>query len=328
MAERILAYARAKVNLSLEIVGSRSDGYHFIETVMQSLDLADELAFSIKEEPGVEIICDHPGVPKGYENLVVKAATRLISAAKMRGIKLEAPGVQVTIKKCIPVAAGLAGGSADAAATLLALNKLLRLQMTLQDLLEIGSGLGSDIPFCLTGGTVLVTGVGEKLAPLPPIPGAVFVLAIPDFGLSTKEVYEEYDRMNMTNGHPAGHTHSRDGPKSRIQSDWGTKGKMRAMIDALRNRHLAGIGENLYNALEPVAIRLRPQIGIILRILKDLEPLGVIMSGSGPTVFGLFPADATPGEQAWEAIRAHGWRIEIARPAASGVALRLTSGEF
>ncbi|MCL5058908.1 MAG: 4-(cytidine 5'-diphospho)-2-C-methyl-D-erythritol kinase [Actinobacteria bacterium] len=256
--------ARAKINLSLDVLGARPDGYHEILTVMQPLELHDKMKVEALATGAIEVICSHPDVPSGPGNLVYRAADLLRSEC---GCSM---GASIYIKKNIPVAAGLAGGSADAAAALKALNKLWGLGLEERQLLQAGERIGADVPFCLAGKTALAGGKGEILTPLPSFPGLGVILVKPSFGVSTARVYSLYDSS------PAG-----PGPNTG------------AMVSALEKRDFEAVAALLNNVLERVTAALHPEINEIKKALIEAGAAGAIMSGSGPTVFGLC---RSPGE--------------------------------
>jgi 4-diphosphocytidyl-2-C-methyl-D-erythritol kinase len=249
--------ARAKINLSLDILGLLPGGYHRLETVMQSLAWHDRLLFSTKSE-GVTFSCDSKHVPSGQDNLVCRAAALV---QKESGLKR---GAHIHLEKRIPVAAGLAGGSADAAATLLGLNRLWGLNWPEEKLLEMGARLGSDVPFCLVGGTVLARGRGELLTSVPPLPPMGVILVKPPINVSTADVYHNYDRR-------------------RVEQKQYTPN----LIAAIKNNDFEGICRSLGNALEVVTISMHPIIDNLKKALLAAGAAGVLMSGSGPTVYGL-----------------------------------------
>lgn len=253
----IKVYARAKINLTLDVLGKRPDGYHQVETVMQSIDLHDCLEFAPLEE-GVTLTVAGGEVTSGADNLVYRAALL------MRAHAGDKSGISIKLNKNIPVAAGLGGGSADAAATLSALNEIWGIRLPLWDLLLLGEKLGSDVPFCLLGGTALASGRGERLESLPPCPRMGLVLVKPPFGVSTASVYHAYDSS------PAG---KRPGTG--------------AMIKAVKEKNIDGIVQNLANVLETATISMHPEIAGIKERLLEAGALGVLMSGSGPTVLGV-----------------------------------------
>lgn len=256
--------ARAKINLSLDILGARDDGYHEILTVMQPIDLHDDLEL----EPDTEIRVESSSgeVPAGPQNIVYKAAGLL------RGEFGSTRGAKIFIHKNIPVAAGLAGGSSDAAAALRALNRMWEINAPEADLFRLGEVLGSDVPFCLLGKTALAGGRGEELTPLPSFSGFGVVLVKPPFGVSTARVYSLYDSIP-----PA------PGPDTA------------AMAQAVKNRDLRAVAGLMGNVLERVTASLHPEILDIKKALIDAGAAGAMMSGSGPTVFGLCGSPAEAG---------------------------------
>jgi 4-diphosphocytidyl-2-C-methyl-D-erythritol kinase len=247
--------AAAKVNLALEVLDRRADGYHEIATVMQTVDLADRL--TLEESDALELACHAPGVPTDRSNLALRAAFSLRDAAG--GDR----GVRITLDKRIPVAAGLGGGSSDAAAVLLGLNRLWRLRWPVDRLAEVAVTLGMDVPFFLRGGVALGTGRGERLAALPGAPLAL-VLANPGVAVSTAEAYGRVTRAMYTDG-------------TRCDT----------MIEALRTRRPARVARSLYNGLEAAVASAHPEIARMRAALVAAGALGALMSGSGPTVFAV-----------------------------------------
>jgi len=256
--------ARAKINLCLDVLGTRPDGYHEILTVMHPLELHDKIKVEALSTGALEVYCSHPDVPSGPGNLVYRAADLLRSQC---GCSM---GASICIRKNIPVAAGLAGGSADAAAVLEALNRLWGLGLGESELLQLGEKVGADVPFCLAGKTALAGGKGEILTPVPSFPGLGVVLVKPPFGVSTARVYSLFDSS------PAG-----PGPNTG------------AMVSALEKRDFEAVAALLSNVLERVTAALHPEIYEIKKALYDAGAAGAVMSGSGPTVFGLC---RSPGE--------------------------------
>jgi 4-diphosphocytidyl-2-C-methyl-D-erythritol kinase len=252
---RLTLTAAAKVNLALEVLGRRADGYHEIVTVLQTVDLSDRLV--LEEAPGLQLRTAAVTVPSDARNLALRAAGALREAAQVQR------GVRLTLDKRIPVAAGLGGGSADAAAVLLGLNRLWRLRWPLDRLSEVATTLGMDVPFFLRGGGALATGRGEKLEPVPS-PGLALVLVNPRVGSSTAEVYGRVTPEMYTDG-----------------------GRARALVEALRSRRTARVAQSLYNGLEAAAGPAQPEIGRMQAALLAAGALGAAMSGSGPTVFGV-----------------------------------------
>lgn len=257
--KQITKKAYAKINLALDVLRRRPDGYHEVRMIMQTVDIYDTLTFTIKEEPGIILNIDNGGLSAGSDNLVCRAAERLFGES---GI---GQGVEIFLEKRIPIAAGMAGGSSDAAATLLGLNELFGLGYRLDELQNIGVKLGADIPYCLMGGTALSEGIGELLTTLPPPPGCTLVVAKPDIDVSTKFVYENLHLESLVY-HP----------------------DIDGMIAALKNGNFGGITGRMGNVLETVTAREYPVIGEIKDVMKAAGADNALMSGSGPTVFGLF----------------------------------------
>jgi 4-diphosphocytidyl-2-C-methyl-D-erythritol kinase len=249
--------ARAKINLTLDVLSLRPDGYHEVKMIMQTIELHDRLFLEPAQE-AISLACDHPGVPSGEENLIYRAAVLL---KEYTGQK---KGVTVILDKNIPVAAGLAGGSTDAAAALKGLNSLWELGLTASELMLLGERLGADVPFCLVGGTALARGKGEVLFSLPPLPRMGVVLVKPPFGVSTVQVYRQYD---LTGGGPRPDT--------------------KAMLVAIEGKDVKRICHLLANVLETTAALLHPEIITIKNFLLEAGATGAAMSGSGPNVFGL-----------------------------------------
>ena len=255
--ESIKLAAHAKINLSLDIVGEREDGYHLLRMVMQTLELADEIEVRKIESGGITTSTDSEAVSDDKTNLAYRAAELLLKEFEIKD------GVDIRIKKNIPVAAGLAGGSTDAAAVLKAVNELFGLGLTKEELAKRGVGLGADIPYCIYGGTMLSEGIGEKLTPLKPIKNIPVLLVKPHRGVSTAEVYKAYRDENVA-----------------VRPD--TEG----LVAAINSGGFDG--KMLANVLESVTIPMVPEIEAVKRRLIELGAYFSMMSGSGPTVFGLF----------------------------------------
>lgn len=259
-------FAYAKINLSLDILGTRPDGYHEVRMLMQSLTLHDTITLEVQPSPGVFLACSEPSLPTDERNLAYRAATLFLSAY--------APsyGVVLHLEKKIPAAAGLAGGSSDAAAVLRGLNVMFGSPASDAALSSLGLQLGADVPYCLRLGTALSEGIGERLTPLPAAPDCYCLLVKPAAGASTKQVYTDYDTLAETTEilHPD------------------TKG----LLDALAAGDYTGLASRLCNVLEPVTLRLVPEIADLKETLYSLGADGALMSGSGPTVFGLFSSEA------------------------------------
>lgn len=283
--------AYAKVNLSLDIVGRREDGYHLVRMVMQSLDIADILTFEKLDKPEIIVLLDNPcvgsdgdsplgKVPLDENNLIYKAARLLFDRYIWK--RNEKAGVQITLTKNIPIAAGMAGGSSDAAATFRGINELFELGLMDKELMEMGVTLGADIPYCIMGGTALSEGIGEELTRLPDIPECVFLVVKPRISVSTAEAYGGYDSL----------VESKTGQKVRIIHP-----DVDGQVDALYAGNLKGVTDKFLNVLEYVTAEKQPIIGDIEKIMLDFGALNAMMSGSGPTVFGVFE-DVEKAEEA------------------------------
>lgn len=256
-----IAYkARAKINLGLDVLWRLENGYHEVKMIMQTIDLYDELEFKRTDTPDISLKTDSRYELGGIlDNLAYKAAKLMKERYAISG------GIEISLKKNIPVAAGMAGGSADAAATMLAVNELFGLGRSRTELMEAALSLGADIPFCIMGGTALAEGIGEKLTPLPAPPRAALVVAKPDIMVSTGEVYKRLD-LGGVKRHP----------------DIG------GMTEAIRGGDIGGIAQRMENVLETVTETVFPVIADIKKTLRENGALGAMMSGSGPAVFGIF----------------------------------------
>lgn len=250
----------AKINITLDVLGKRSDGYHDLKMIMQSVSLHDILTITPKSQ-GISVNCNLGFVPTGENNLAYKAAEKFFKAAKI------SEGAEIFISKRIPVAAGLAGGSGNAAAILKGLNKMYGDIFSNNKLCELGLQVGSDVPFCINGGTMLAEGRGEILTPLSPMKETHFVLATPHMAVSTKKVFSKLNAEHLTE-HPD------------------TNGA----ISAIKDGNIHELGIRMYNVLEtsmrhPVIKKLKGQ-------MIDLGAEGTVMSGSGPTVIGIFKTES------------------------------------
>jgi 4-diphosphocytidyl-2-C-methyl-D-erythritol kinase len=254
---KLLIKAPAKINLTLDVLGKRPDGYHEVEMIMTTIDLADRLELNAVKEDRISILSHNRFVPGDQRNLAYQAAKLL---KERYGIR---QGVEISINKVIPVAAGLAGGSSDAAATLKGLNELWQIGLSTEELADLGSKIGSDVAFCVYGGTALARGRGEKITKLPPPPSCWIILAKPSIGVSTSEIYGNLDINSIK--HPD------------------TKG----MIKAIQEQDYKGVCRKLGNALESVTLKMYPEVQHIKSQMERFGADSVLMSGSGPTVFGL-----------------------------------------
>jgi len=264
MNNMIIKKAYGKINLALDIIGRRPDGYHEVSMIMQSVSIADELVFEKTDEAGLKLRfgnlpCEEgAALPSGSDNIIFKAYKALNE-------RYHLGGVECTLTKNIPIAAGMAGGSTDAAATLKGLCELFALDVSDSELAQIAVGIGADVPYCLMGGTALSEGIGERLTKLPSIPGCSILLVHPEISVSTKEVYNAYDS--------ALHTFHPDIPAIRA---------------CIGNGDLKGMCELAGNVLEEATIPMHPEIRDIKNKIREFEPLCSLMTGSGPTVFGIF----------------------------------------
>ncbi|GEL78264.1 4-(cytidine 5'-diphospho)-2-C-methyl-D-erythritol kinase [Tenuibacillus multivorans] len=249
--------APAKINLTLDVLHKREDGYHEVEMVMTTIDLADRLAFEMIHDDRVEIASENRFVPNDKRNLAFQAATIMKEKYHIK------KGVRIHLNKNIPVAAGLAGGSSDAAATIRGINRLFELKLSQNELLEVAAQIGSDVPFCVIGGTALAKGRGEQLKPLPSPPSCWIVLAKPDVGISTKDVYGQVKLDHIK--HP----------------------NTSSVIEALENQDFLKMCANLSNVLEPITTNMHSKVEQIKSKMINANATGVLMSGSGPTVFSL-----------------------------------------
>lgn len=275
--ERAIVKANAKINLTLDITGRRADGYHEIESVMQSVSLFDTV--SIERGEGITVGCSDTRL-SGNGNLAHRAAELFFEAVGICG------GAKIQIEKRIPVAAGLGGGSADAAAVITGLDMLFDTRLGIDKLREIGLSAGADVPFCITGGTMLAQGIGDILSPAPVLPACYIVIAKTGEKSSTGKLYAQYDKS---------------GAKNRPDTN--------AMIAALISGSPSAVGANLCNVFE----ELVPQSHCLKRKMLDCGALGASLSGSGPAVFGIFDNAKT----AEDCVKAIGAQVYLCTPAVS-----------
>ena len=286
MNKPIKLKARAKLNLGLDVLGKRPDGYHDIRTVMQTIDLYDEIEMQLLDTPGIRLSSDSLQAPADESNLIWKAARLFLDTAAPQA------GVQIRLNKKIPVAAGLAGGSTDAASTLLGLNTLTGKKLSLQKLLEMGTSIGADVPYCILGGTALAEGIGEILTPLRPLKDCWFLLVKPPVSVSTKEAYEGlHDSSAKQGSDPSGN-------QQPLHPD------MTGVLQAIARNDLPLLAASMANVFEPGICAKHPVISGLLEELTSYGALAARMSGSGPTVFGLFEKE-TAAVHALEQIRFH-----------------------
>ena len=268
--------APAKINLYLEILGDRPDGYHELVMLLQSIELADQIDIRTLPTENIRVTCDHPQVPQDASNLAYKAAN--LMKEQFPDVFAQFGGLEITIKKQIPVAAGLAGGSTDAAAVLVGIDMIWGLGLTQPELQELACKLGSDVPFCIAGGTVLATGRGEQLSPLPDLDSLYLVLSkYRSLEVSTPWAYQTY-RSEF------GHSYIRDTEDLEARA---AKVHSGPMVKAIANKDGSQIGQLLYNDLEKVVLPAHPQVSQLRDTFQQSGALGAMMSGSGPTVFAL-----------------------------------------
>lgn len=249
--------APAKINLTLDVLHKRPDGFHEVEMVMTTVDLADRIWLRSTEDGLIKIKSSEQYVPNDKRNLAYQAAEII---KKTYNISL---GVEIVLEKSIPVSAGLAGGSSDAAATLRGLNRLWKLGIQADDLADLGAQIGSDVPFCVYGGTALATGRGEIINSLPPPPNCWVILAKPAISVSTADIYKNLNIDTMSHPDTSG------------------------MIEALRTSNYQTMCNSLGNVLEPVTMKLHPEVVFLKEQMQKFGADAVLMSGSGPTVYGL-----------------------------------------
>lgn len=259
---KLLVKAPAKINLSLDVLGKRQDGYHEVKMIMTTIDLADRLELTELSEDRIEIVSHNRYVPDDQRNLAYQAAKLL---KERFGVK---EGVSISIEKTIPVAAGLAGGSSDAAATLRGLNRLWNLGLKIDELAELGAEIGSDVSFCVYGGTAIAKGRGEKIEHIKTPPSCWVILAKPHIGVSTADVYGNLQLNRVT--HP----------------------DVEQMVESINSGDYKGICSAVGNVLEDVTFKMHPEVARIKAQMKRFGADAVLMSGSGPTVFGLVHHDS------------------------------------
>lgn len=268
--------AMAKINLGLDVLGRRADGYHDVRMIMQTVYMYDTLDLAMRVRPGITVETNLPFLPTDKGNLACRAARLLMEEFEIKN------GLHIRLDKHIPVAAGMAGGSADAAAVLVGVNRMFRLGLSRRELMERGLAVGADVPYCVMRGTALAEGIGEKLTPLPPAPDCHVLIAKPPVNVSTRYIYE----------------HLRLGPDT-VHPD------IDGLLAGIERRDLPAMAAGLGNVLESVAIPAWPVIREIKECMMENGALGALMSGSGPTVFGLY-GDSGQARQARDVLRGSG----------------------
>lgn len=252
--------SRAKINLSIDVLGKRSDGYHLVEMIMQTIDLYDTIIIKSIDTDDIIIKSNSSDIPLNQSNIVYKAASLLRDKFNIN------KGIEIFIEKRIPVAAGMAGGSTNAAAVLVGLNKLWELNLEEEELQDLGFKLGADVPFCISGKAALAEGVGEKLTQIQGLDENISILICkPNLFVSTKDIYQGLDLGNIE-----------------------YRPNNKYLIECLKNKDTKSLAENMVNVLESVTSKSYSEIIDIENVIKNYNSLGAMMSGSGPTVFGLF----------------------------------------
>ena len=257
--KQIRLKAMAKVNLGLDVVGKREDGYHEVRMIMQTVNLYDKIFISVSEKPGIRLKTNLNFLPVNENNLIYKAAKLLMDEFEIK------EGVDIQLQKFIPVAAGMAGGSTDAATTLIGMNHLFDLGLSRRQLMERSVKLGADVPYCVTGGTALSEGIGEILTRLPDVPRGYVLVAKPGINVSTNFVYTNL-KLDQLEKHP----------------------DIDAQIEAIRRQDFVQMARLMGNVLETVTIPEYPVVQEIKDFMMDCGAVNAMMSGSGPTVFGLY----------------------------------------
>lgn len=259
MINSIQLNAYAKINLGLDVISKRPDGYHEVRMVMQTIGLHDRLSINIINTPRIKMKTNLLYLPTNNNNIVYKAIALMKEKFQIDS------GIYINLNKKIPVSAGMAGGSTDAAAALIGMNKLFNLNLTLEELMDIGVTLGADVPYCLMGGTALSEGIGEKLTPLPAFPNCHILIVKPNINVSTQNIYSNLD-LNNIKSHP----------------------DIDAIIRGIKENDLYEASNHFGNILESVTIQKYKEIDHIKKDMVEKGAISSLMSGSGPTVFGIF----------------------------------------
>ena len=259
--------ALGKINLGLDVLGRRENGYHDVRMVMQTVYLYDQIRMEKTKKPGIELLTNLFYLPVNENNLAYQAADLLMKEFHVQ------EGVKITLDKHIPVAAGMAGGSSNAAAVLFGINRMFSLGLSQKELMERGVTLGADVPYCVMRGTVLAEGIGEELSVLPAMPKCTVLIAKPPISVSTKMVYEALDSKEIVE-HP----------------------DIDGILEGLRKGDRHKVADSMGNVLEDVTLPMHAAIAAIKQVMQDCGAIGAMMSGSGPTVFGLFENRASARE--------------------------------
>lgn len=281
MSDTIKLKSLAKINLGLDVLGRRENGYHDVRMVMQTIYLYDNVTLQITETPGIDLKTNLFYLPVDEKNIAYKAAKMLMDEFQIER------GISITLDKHIPVAAGMAGGSSNAATVLVGMNRLFKLGLSEQELMERGVKLGADVPYCVMRGTALAEGIGEELKQLPPLPKCYILIAKPAISVSTKTVYEKLDAHEIEE-HP----------------------DIDGILKGLEEKDVKKVAASMGNVLERVTIEDYPIIEEIKETMKEEGALNAMMSGSGPTVFGIF-TDRRLGRQAQKRIQQKGLTKQV-----------------
>ena len=265
--------ALGKINLGLDVLGRRENGYHDVRMVMQTVYLYDQIRMEKTKKPGIELLTNLFYLPVNENNLAYQAADLLMKEFDVK------EGVKITLDKHIPVAAGMAGGSSNAAAVLFGINRMFSLGLSQKELMERGVTLGADVPYCIWGGTALSEGIGEKLSRVDAMPECYILIAKPGISVSTAFVYQNLNLSGLAK-----------------HSD------IDGMLECLRTKDLKGICDRLENVLETVTIKEYPIIEEVKKHLMDQGAMGALMSGSGPTIFAIFQ-DKKTADNALKSLR-------------------------
>jgi len=292
--KELVERAHAKINLSLDVTARRENGYHEVDGVMQSVSLCDEVRITLDEAEAltVDLIVEgNPEVPANGKNLAVRAALLLMEHLKRTG------SLRIALTKRIPMAGGLAGGSADAAAVLRGVNRLLGSPLSVEELCALGARLGADVPFCVKGGAMRTRGIGELLTPVSPMPDCCLVVAKLGEGVSTPEAYAALDaRFGNFSGKTAR-------PDARLDS----------LLDAIEREDLSSCCVSFYNIFESVTEPIRPMVTVLKDTMRSKGALAAMMSGSGPSVFGVF-SSRSDAEKACEELISLGAEAHVCSP--------------
>lgn len=275
MIKHLSLKAYGKINLGLDVLGKRDDGYHEVRMIMQTVGIFDRIDLIRQEKPGIQVETNLFYLPTNENNLVYKAARMLLDEFSITN------GISIRLRKFIPVSAGMAGGSSDAAAVLFGINKMFHLDLTTKELMERGVKIGADVPYCILRGTALSEGIGEILTPLPAVPQCQVLIAKPAINVSTRFVYTALDSRPP-------------GPDEHPDID--------GILEGIRSQDIYRIAGKLGNVLELVTIREYPIIQTIKDTMIQYGAIGSLMSGSGPAVFGLF-TEPKAARQAFEELR-------------------------